>query len=296
MMSGAYRLGLIGYPLEHSLSPLLHQAALQSTGLSGDYSLYPIPQLPERAQRLQLLMALLRRREIQGLNVTIPYKQEIMAYIDEMTPSARAIGAANTLIFTEGRVVGDNTDAPGFWADLTRLFPHLVNLPATALILGAGGAARAVVYALLKAGWQVTVAARRIEQAGDLIHGLSSSAGSPKASAILLTPATIGEWAASRAIASIGRVLIVNTTPVGMSPHANASPWPEGVAIPEGAFVYDLVYNPRETKLVRDARMQGHTEWGLVIGEKIWSNIEYFLKAVIPEAEDVDEEVSFRLA
>ena len=65
MMSGAYRLGLIGYPLEHSLSPLLHQAALQSTGLSGDYSLYPIPQLPERAQRLQLLMALLRRREIR---------------------------------------------------------------------------------------------------------------------------------------------------------------------------------------------------------------------------------------
>jgi shikimate dehydrogenase len=201
-----------------------------------------------------MLVDLLRRQEVHGLNVTIPYKQEITSYLDGMTPSARAIGAVNTLIGSDGRVIGDNTDAPGFLADLIRLCPELVDHPSTVLILGAGGAARAVVYALLQAGWQVTIAARRLEQGEELVRGLSSNLGTTPPSAIFLSTTAVSEWLASKSKSSTGVDLVVNTTPVGMSPHTNVSPWPEGVAIPGGAFVYDLVYNPAETLLVRQAR------------------------------------------
>jgi shikimate dehydrogenase len=252
MTVNGLRLGLIGFPLEHSLSPPLHQAALQSTGLIGEYRLYPVPTNPESIQQLRELVDMVRRQEIHGLNVTIPYKEEIMVFLDELTTTARAIGAANTVAFFDGQVLGDNTDASGFWADLTRLFPVLVDRPSTALLLGAGGAARAVAFALLQSGWKVIVAARRIKQAQELINNFSSTPEKASLEAVYLPSSGVGEWKVSRGVA-----LIVNTTPVGMSPHTSASPWPQGIRMPEGAFVYDLVYNPAQTLLVRQARQAG---------------------------------------
>jgi shikimate dehydrogenase len=252
MTPEGFRLGLTGYPLEHSLSPCLHQAAFQSTGLAGEYRLYPIPTNPEPTDRLQDLVGLVRRQEIHGLNVTIPYKEEITAFLDEMTLTARAIGATNTLLFSGGRVVGDNTDASGFWLDMTRLFPQLIDHPSTALILGAGGAARAVVYALLQARWKVIVAARRREQVQLLLQGFSDASEGGILEAASLSSSGVGELLATNSVS-----LIVNTTPLGMSPLFNVSPWPQGVSMPEGAFVYDLVYNPAETLLIRQARQRG---------------------------------------
>ena len=246
-----FQLGLIGYPLGHSLSPKIHVAALSACGLQGTYSLFPIP--PEDKQGLKDLLARVRTGEITGLNVTIPHKQNVIELMDELTPTAKAIGAVNTIYLHEGKLIGDNTDTSGFLSDLKRfltlecdsLLSHQQELaPALqkkALILGAGGSARAVVYALLYDGWDVTIAARRIEQA----QQLSQSFGKYdlRLSTFDLQLLTFN--------------LIVNTTPLGMTPNIEDSPLPENMVLSPKTVIYDLIYNPRETKLVKDARAQG---------------------------------------
>jgi shikimate dehydrogenase len=137
------------------------------------------------------------------------------------------------------------------WADLTACFLFW-RIALHGFAPGAGGAARAVAYALLRSGWKVIIAARRVEQAQELIKNFSGTPEKTSLEAIYLPSSGIGEWKVSRGVA-----LIVNTTPVGMSPHTNFSPWPQDIRMPEGAFVYDLVYNPAQTLLVRQARQSG---------------------------------------
>jgi hypothetical protein len=112
------RLGLIGYPLGHSLSPKLHNAALRYHGLQGEYSLFPIE--PDDLQSLKGILGRLRSGEITGLNVTIPHKQHVIPLLDALTETAQAIGAVNTIYLRNKKLIGDNTDAPGFLADLKR--------------------------------------------------------------------------------------------------------------------------------------------------------------------------------
>lgn len=232
-------LGLIGYPLGHSRSPKIHAAALNACGLQGDYSLFPIA--PNDMQGLSDLLTRVRSGEIRGLNVTIPHKQNVIPLLDELTSTAQAIGAVNTISMRDGKLTGDNTDAPGFLADLKRFLTTETRRHGekSALVLGAGGSARAVVYALVHGGWDVTLSARRPEQA----QQLASIYHLPITKLADLRPLTFD--------------LLVNTTPVGMSPNVDASPWPENLPLPKNAAVYDLIYNPRETKLVRDARAAG---------------------------------------
>jgi shikimate dehydrogenase len=245
------KLGLIGYPLGHSLSPKIHTAALKACGLDGDYCLFPIE--PQDGQGLQDLLQRVRTGEITGLNVTIPHKQNIIAFMDELTPTANAIGAVNTIYMRSDKLVGDNTDAFGFLADLKRFLTlesdssrarsgMLSQMRKDALVLGAGGSARAVVYALSNDGWKITIASRRIEQAEHLADSFTThnikTTDFPD-----LRPLTFD--------------LLVNTTPIGMSPNVDVSPWPQEIPFPNTAAVYDLVYNPRETKLVKDAHAQG---------------------------------------
>jgi shikimate dehydrogenase len=240
-------LGLIGYPLGHSLSPRIHAAALEACGLRGEYSLFPIA--PDDMLGLKDLLARVRHGEIHGLNVTIPHKQNVIPLLDELTPTAQAIGAVNTISMRAGKLTGDNTDAPGFLKDLGGLIgsrhggeaARQTSEVSKALVLGAGGSARAVVYALVHAGWDVTLSARRPEQA----QALASNSQFP-----------IYQFPIPDSQPPIFN-LLVNTTPIGMSPNVGASPWPENLAFPKDAAVYDLVYNPRETKLVRDARAAG---------------------------------------
>jgi len=236
------QLGLIGYPLGHSLSPKIHGAALKACGLNGNYSLFPIDR--DDKQGLKDLLGRIRSGEITGLNVTIPHKQNVIEFMDELTPTAQAIGAVNTIYMHENKLIGENTDAPGFLSDLKRVMftsQSVIENRKSAIVLGAGGSARAVVYALCNDGWDVTIAARRIEQA----QQLSQSFGKYdlRLSTFDFQPSTFD--------------LIVNTTPLGMTPNIEASPLPENITLSPNTVIYDLVYNPRETKLVRDARAQG---------------------------------------
>jgi shikimate dehydrogenase len=243
------RLGLVGYPLSHSLSPKLHEAAFKALGWQGEYRLYPVA--PGEIPGLAELTNAMRNSEIQGLNVTIPHKQAIIALLDELTPSAQAIGAVNTLYFQDGKLIGHNTDASGFLADQAKFLGKSL-YEKKALVMGAGGAARAVVFALLGDGWEVTLAVRGadINQAEMLRKSFETLPGAERMNVVLLDAGTLGQHRS-------GIGLIVNATPIGMFPEIDYSPWPDGLAFPDGAAVYDLVYNPRLTRLVREAQVAG---------------------------------------
>jgi len=241
-----YHLGLIGYPVSHSLSPKIQNAALKACGLEGEYSLYPIA--PDDMQGLKDLLAQVRSGEITGLNVTIPHKQNVIQFMDELSPTAKAIGAVSVIYLRENKLIGDNADAHGFLTDLKKFLAESPSLAGRgvrgegALVLGAGGSARAVVYALLNDGWKVTIAARRIEQA----EGLARSFQNYHLPLTTFTDLQLSTFD-----------LLINTTPLGMTPNIDTSSLPENIILPNHISVYDLVYNPRETKLVRDARAQG---------------------------------------
>lgn len=253
-----YSLGLIGYPLKHSFSPRIHRAALRALGLKGNYRLYPVAPLPEGSVVLEDLLNSMRQGSLNGLNVTIPHKQSVLQRLDKLTPSARFIGATNTISFRDGQLQGDNTDAPGFLADLNRLgWSALVEPRMHALVLGSGGSARAVVYALARAGWNVTVAGRRLEQAQELVELIQPFAqrtrptgGQDPLFAIQLDKASLTKLRPHPC-------LIINATPLGMRPHRDTCAWPLDVPLPPKAAIYDLVYNPPETLLMKAAREQG---------------------------------------
>ena len=243
-----FRLGLIGYPLGHSLSPKIHTAALKACGLQGDYSLFAIA--PDDRQGLKDLLDRVRSGDIHGLNVTIPHKQNVLEFMDELIPTAQAIGAVNTIYLRENQLIGDNTDAQGFLSDLKKIWAESPSPKGrgvgvrekSALVLGAGGSARAVVYALLNDGWNVTLTARKLGQAEELAQAFRNYE-------LQITYLTDFQLSTCE--------LLVNTTPVGMSPNINQSPLPDNITLSKHTKIYDLVYNPRETKLVRDARLQG---------------------------------------
>jgi len=269
-----FNLGLTGFPLGHSLSPVIHKAALNACALAGDYSLYPVPK--DDHQGLRDLLERVRSGDLAGLNVTIPHKQTVLPLLDDLTPTAKAIGAVNTIYRKDEKLIGHNTDAAGFLFDLKRsLLPGACERAAekSALVLGAGGSACAVLYALSEDGWRVTIAARRQEQARDLYSQYAS--GSPGGSQISVIAYQ------SDALASLlpSLSLIVNTTPLGMTPSNEVSPWLTGLPFPPQAVVYDLVYHPRETKMVREARQVGlpaATGLGMLVGQaalafEIWT-------------------------
>lgn len=248
----SFHLGLIGYPLAHSLSPKIHTTALTACGLEGDYSLFPIA--PDDKQGVKDLLNRVRSKNIHGLNVTVPHKQNVLEFLDELTPTAQSIGAVNTIYMRHDKLIGDNTDAAGFLVDLKRFVnmetgKHVdteisTQVDKIALVLGAGGSARAVVFALANDGWNVTIAARRIEQAQKLVRSFPNY------------QLPITNYTNLQSLVS-NLSLLVNTTPLGMTPNVEASPLPENTTLSPRAMVYDLVYNPRETKLVREARKQG---------------------------------------
>jgi len=241
-----YHLGLLGWPLRHSLSPEIHIAALQALDLSGDYQLLPMPPLPEGEAYLNGVLERMRSGELQGLNVTVPHKQVILGYLDRLTPEAQAIGAVNTIFRQGEELVGDNTDRDGFLKDLSTVLSPRVS---GALILGAGGAARAVAHGLCDLGWQVWIGARHLDRAGDLVDALRKQ-GFQWVSVLPLKPDEFR-------VISPACTLIVNATPLGMAPQTEASPWPVTIPFPIGASVYDLVYIPEETMLTRAASKAG---------------------------------------
>jgi shikimate dehydrogenase len=237
-------IGLIGWPVSHSFSPAMHNAAAEAYGLNWVY--VPLPVDPERVATAVSGLAALGFR---GVNVTVPHKQAVMPLLDELSPGAQAIGAVNTIVVGEnGRLTGHNTDWSGFLADLQANDVPVVQRDC--LLLGAGGSARAVAYGLAKSGARVHIWARRVEQAAQMVADLRQYL--PRATLTSLPLTQLAEAAASLTVP-----LIVNSTPLGMAPQTDHSPWPEQLSFPDNAVVYDLVYNPRQTRLMQQAEAAG---------------------------------------
>lgn len=217
----------------------MHNAALQAVGLSNwRYEAWPV-----EPEKLAEAVAALRGDDYAGANVTVPHKETIIPFLDGLTPVAEAIGAVNAIVKQDGRLIGHNTDAAGLLADLYAHHVHISNRPV--LVLGAGGAARSAVAACAGVGAHLRLIARRREQANFLILQFS-------------TPIKLFDWTPLDFLqASDDCALILNTTPLGMTPNINTSPWLDGTPFPPDAFVYDLVYNPAETLFTRQARAAG---------------------------------------
>lgn len=251
--------GLIGWPVGHSVSPAMHNAAFAYLGL--DWRYVPFPVNPDDATGIGAAVHGLRALGLRGANVTVPHKQAVMPHLDRLTPAAQLIGAVNTItVDANGDLVGDNTDAPGFVADL---HSHGVDADGLhVLVLGAGGSARAVVCGLATAGAaRVAILNRTIERAQALVDDLQPLYKHCHLSAHRL-PEAIG------ALASPAD-LIVNCTSLGMTPNTETNPWDAQTPFRAGQVVYDLVYNPPVTRLLLAAAADGARPLG-GLGMLIW--------------------------
>ncbi len=242
------RLGILGYPLGHSASPAFQQAALDHLGLDARYEAWEVE--PERlAERVRQL----RGPELLGFNVTVPHKEAVMPLLDAVEATARDIGAVNTVVSRDGRLVGANTDLEGFLRALREEGTYEPR-GGNALVLGAGGAARAVAYALLVEGVAgVAIANRSPDRARVLAEELGARFPG-RARALSLDAEALAPLLGADASVD----LLVNCTSLGMAhgPDPDASPVPAEL-IPGTALVYDLVYNPQETPLLAAARLAG---------------------------------------
>jgi shikimate dehydrogenase len=243
--------GLIGWPVEHSLSPAMHNAAFDALGLNWRYVPLPVP--PGQVEAAVRGLAALGFR---GANVTVPHKQAVMCLLNSIAPNARQLGAINTLGIgrrADGTAIiaGYNTDDKGFVSAL-RHGGFEPEEGGCAVVVGAGGAARAVVFGLLWSGIGEIVALNRtLERAQALVSDLEGCfQDAARLRALPLTSETLIE---SARIAD----LLVNATTVGMWPHMDGSVWPDGVPVPSHLTVFDLVYNPLETRLLQQAQESG---------------------------------------
>ncbi len=220
------RFGLIGTPLSHSFSQRWFTEKFHREGLS-DHRYDPF-EMPSIDQLPQLIAD---TPELRGLNVTIPYKQSVVPYLHHLDPLAGAVGAVNTIRITNGELIGYNTDVEGF---RRTLLPLLNGSKPRALVLGTGGASRAVVYVLKELGIKFRTVSRDRER-GDITWEL-------------LEPILVDVCK-----------LIINTTPLGMYPEVGTLPPVQLGAIGNGHVVIDLVYNPEETLFLREAKARGAT-------------------------------------
>jgi shikimate dehydrogenase len=245
VIRGTTRLaGVFGYPVRHSASPAMHNAAFAALEL--DWAYVPFEVAPEN---IGAALAGVRALGMAGVNVTVPLKELAPQHLDALTDRAAALQAVNTVVYRDGRLLGDSTDGPGFLAAL-EYAGFTVGPGMRAVVLGAGGSARAVVLALLDAGVSVVVANRSEERALALAAQLSVAGAAGTLTLAPLTEAAVG--AALR-----GAALLVNTTSVGMHPNGDGMPPVPSEALTAGMFVSDLIYNPAETRLLNLARSRG---------------------------------------
>jgi shikimate dehydrogenase len=245
MITGTTQLlGVIGHPVTHSLSPAMHNAAIAHLG--ANYVYLPLPVSPAL---LQDAIAGFHAINLQGFSITIPHKQTIIPYLSEVSDLARAIGAVNTAYPTENGWGGTNTDITGFLAPLLNLRDWSRS---NAVILGNGGAARAVVVGCQQLGCgQIQVVGRNLSKLQDF---RASWTDSP----LPIAQLSVHAWDALPKL--IGQAdLLVNTTPIGMYPHGEASPLTleEAQQIRTDTIAYDLIYTPRPTRFLQQAQAQG---------------------------------------
>lgn len=236
--------GIIGYPLIHSLSPLMHNKAFQALGIN--YVYVPFPVKPHHlAQAVSALPVL----GIKGVNVTIPYKRDIIDYLDEVTETAKLMQAVNTIVNDHDRLIGYNTDGQGFLLSLQE--QGFIPQNRQVLILGAGGSCRAIAVILcLQKIKKLTLAGRNLGRAEALAVDLS------KHFALDLAAKNMAHLTKADLTAAD---LIINTTPVGMYPNIEERLPIDTRFLHNRQLVYDLIYNPRETIFLREAKHRGCT-------------------------------------
>ncbi len=270
---------LLGFPLGHSLSPLIHNTALSEQEINAVYLCMPVA-----GHQFEPAVRGLAAAGFMGSNVTIPHKERAYELVDVLSDQARAVGAVNTIVCQCEKgspppsLYGDNTDIQGF---LDPLKPYSSRLrDAEMTILGSGGAARAVCYALLS---QYTPSS------------LTLIARTPsKAEALARDMATFDDRGALRitTFRESGRhvrrcSLLVNTTPVGMHPGTDQTPWPTAEDFSSGQIVYDLIYNPRKTRLLIEAERRGATGIGgmeMLIGQAAASYVQWTSRTMPADA------------
>jgi shikimate dehydrogenase len=234
------RVVLIGHPVAHSLSGAMQQAAFDALGIDARYELWD-----RSPMELADAIAELRGDDFLGANVTIPHKERVVPVVDRLTEEAHATGAVNTITREGKRLIGHNTDVPGFKVALDRLVGKQ-KMPRQAVVLGAGGGARAVVYGLITEGFtKIVVFNRHLHHAEGMVRHFSKSAAHMELKAM--------PWHESIIEAELAKTkLLVNATSIGL--HGDESPIPAEV-LPPDLLVLDLVY--RRTKLLRDAAAAG---------------------------------------
>ncbi|MEH2456172.1 shikimate dehydrogenase [Nostoc sp.] len=238
-------LGVIGHPVEHSRSPVMHNAAIAHLGL--DYVYLPFPIAPEN---LEIAIAGFAAIGVVGFNVTIPHKQAIIPILSEITPLAQAIGAVNTVSRQNNKWVGTNTDIEGFIAPLQTTYKQDWSQK-VAVILGNGGAARAVVAGCHQLGFaKIYVLGRNVEKLQAFCDSWSNSP--------IEENLQVGTWDELAKLIPQAD-LLVNTTPIGMYPKVDESPLSadEIKNLPPGAIAYDLIYIPKPTQFLEQAEKQG---------------------------------------
>ena len=233
--------GVMGDPVEHSVSPAIHNAAFRALGL-------PYAYVPFHVRKGDLTAALsgVRALNIRGVNITIPHKVAILPLLDEIDPLAKQIGAVNVLLNDSGRLIGYNTDAEGFLHVLSGhgIEPQGKNV----VVLGAGGAARAICFALALRGAALTILNRTAARAQACAEDIAKTFSLP-VKALELTPENVS--------AALGRAsLLVNATSVGMLPAAGATPV-ERELLGTHLTVMDIIYNPHQSTLLREAELSG---------------------------------------
>jgi shikimate dehydrogenase len=220
--------GVIGNPVRHSLSPALHNAAFSATSLNAVYLAFETGDIEECVKGIRAL-------GIKGTSITIPFKTAVMPFLDEIDPLAKRIGAVNTIVNDNGRLKGYNTDALG----ALKALEEKIKLPGmTCLIIGAGGAARAIGFMLKEQNVAVSIVNRSRKRG----EALARSLGCPFMPLDEIRGAKGG--------------LLVQTTPVGMYPHIDQCPVPENI-LEQGMVVMDIVYLPPETRLLKLAKNRG---------------------------------------
>ncbi len=250
--------GIIGNPVSHSMSPVIHNASFTEKGLNNVY-------LPLKVSNIGTFIRECRKIDFQGFSVTIPHKESVLPFLDDIEHTAEKIGAINTIVRQDGKLTGYNTDCmaaiTGLECDLEENGDTLNNKKVS--IIGAGGAARAIAFGLKEKGCNITIYNRTTERAEKLSNDVKC------------------RFERFEEIDNLDSDILINTTPVGMFPEVNRTPVPENV-LKEGMIVFDAVYNPIETKLLRDARERGcHTVNGLTMfinqaaeQFRLWTNID----------------------
>jgi shikimate dehydrogenase len=220
--------GLIGNPVAHSLSPAMHNQAFEATGYNGVYLAFRVT---DPATAIKGIKAL----NFRGVSVTLPHKVAVMEHLDEIDETAAQIGAVNTIVNNQGRLIGFNTDCPGA---LEALRSQTSLKDKAVALIGAGGAARAIGFGLVSAGGRVTVLNRSRTNGERLAEDLQA------------------EFLPLNACQPNRYEILINTTPVGMHPETEATPIPKG-ELSKDMVVMDIVYNPLETRFLKEAAAIG---------------------------------------